>query len=212
MKTMNAALNFPASLPAASTHKKPTGWEYQAICRALRGDLDAFNELVLAYQDIVFRQAYWMLNEEEAAEDAAQEVFIQVYRKMSIYDGRSFRAWVLKITTNYCLDRIRSAARHPRISLCQTNDEGEEFEPDWMKDTGESPEQAVERSETRHSIACAIHKLTPDYRSAIILIDLQELEYAEAASILQVPIGTIKSRVARGRCQIRTNLMMSACQ
>lgn len=179
------------------------------ISQAKRGDLSAFNQLVLAYQDVVFRQAFWLLNETEAAEDATQEAFIQAYHKLHTLRGGSFRAWVLKIVTNYSLDRLRAAARHPSITLEPYDVYGEEMEPAWMKDPGESPAQVEERKETKQDIARAIQRLSPEFRVVVILADLQGLNYQEISAALHVPMGTVKSRLARARRQLRGDLQNS---
>jgi RNA polymerase sigma-70 factor, ECF subfamily len=177
------------------------------IRQAKKGSLQAFNELVLLYQDSVYRQALWILKDEAAAEDAAQEAFLLAYRKISTYQGGSFRAWLLKITSNYCLDQIRIAKRRPCQPLLLSNHEGEELEPSWVIDPGDSPEKTVEHSETRAAILQAIRSLPPENQIVVFLVDLQELDYGEAAAVLQVPIGTIKSRLARAREKLREALL-----
>lgn len=181
--------------------------EAKLISLAQRGDLNAFNQLVLTYQEAVYRQAMWMMNEEEAAEDATQEAFLNAYRKLHTFHGGPFRPWILRIVTNYCLDQIRAATRRPTINLDQFDPYGDEMEPFWMKDPAESPEQFVERAETNDAIAHAIQRLSPEYRTAVILIDLQELDYQEVSTILGVPLGTLKSRVARARAKLRDDLL-----
>jgi RNA polymerase sigma-70 factor (ECF subfamily) len=179
----------------------------QRIIQAQNGDLEAFNELVLLYQDSVYRQARWILNEEEAAEDATQEAFLLAYRKINTFHGGPFRPWLLTIATHCCINQIRAAKRRP----CQVpqfiNADDEETELDWMKDPGDSPEKVIERTETEAEILRAIQQLAPEYRMAVILVDLQDLNYAEAAGILRLPLGTFKSRLARAREKLRVNLL-----
>lgn len=177
--------------------------EERWINQAQSGDLEAFNQLILAYQDVVFRQALWMLQEEEAAEDATQEAFLAAYRHINTFRGGSFRAWLLKVTTNHCLDLIRYAKFHTAISMEQYNRDGEEVEPRWTIDNADTPEQALERSEMEEGIIGAIRRLPTAYRTVVILVDLQELPYAEASQVLRVPVGTIKSRLARARHLLR---------
>lgn len=190
-----------------------SGWapqnarERQWIERSRHGDLEAFNALVMSYQGLVFRQALWILREEEAAEDATQETFLKAYRKISTFlDGKSFRAWILSITTNQCLDMIRRAKRHPRQPLEPSGPDGEEFEDRWIIDPGELPEQAMERMELERKLSGAIQGLPLKYRTVVILVDLQQLEYAEASEILALPIGTMKSRLSRARRKLRLAL------
>lgn len=193
--------NIPSEMDA-----KPSR-ENQLIERAQSGELEAFNELVLTYQDRVYQQAFWMLQEEDSANDAAQETFVKAYRKFHTFrHGKSFRAWLLRIASNHCLDMIRAAKRHPEQPLEPTGPDGETLEPYWIKDFADTPEQAVEKIELERRIATAIQHLSPEYRTTVILVDLQELDYAEASVILKVPLGTIKSRLSRARHQLRKAL------
>jgi RNA polymerase sigma factor (sigma-70 family) len=201
-QTLPPCSNFTISHPHLGLAEREHLW----VQSAQHGNLNAYNELVLIYQNIVFRQAIWILKDEEAASDATQETFLQAYRKLESFRGGSFRAWLLKIATNHCLDLIRSSTRHLVIPLEQFDKDDEEIEPFWMKDPAETPEQAAERSETSREIAHAIQRLAPDYREIILLIDLQELEYEEASIMLRIPVGTVKSRVARARRLLTVDL------
>jgi RNA polymerase sigma-70 factor (ECF subfamily) len=176
------------------------------IERAQSGDLEAYNQLVLLYQDRVYRHALWMLTDEPAAEDAAQEIFLLVYRKLHTFHGGPFRPWLMRIATNYCLDQIRAARRHTCLAFSQFETDDDEVEPYWVRDSGATPEQVVERAETADRLACAIRSLAPIYRTAILLVDVQELDYSEAATIMGMPVGTLKSRVSRARKMLRDAL------
>lgn len=174
---------------------------------ALRGDLDAFNRLVLAYQNLVYNQAYRMMGEHEAADDATQTAFISAYKKLSSYRGGSFRAWLLRIVTNACYDELRRRSSHPSISLEPVDDEGETNEyPYWMADDSALPEEHVERRELEEAIKRCLEKISPEYRAVLVLVDMQGLSYAEAAEVLGKPIGTVKSRLARGRMLLCVHL------
>jgi len=182
-------------------------WETDVLEKAQKGDLEAFNDLVRLYQTPVYRQAFYMLNDEDTAEDATQEVFILAYRKLHTFLGGSFRSWLLKITTNYCLDLIRVRRRRTFIPLETFNEFGEEIEsPSWLEDPADTPEQAVERAEINYAVQTCIQHLSPKYKMAVVLIDLQEMDYQEAAAVLEIPIGTLKSRLARARIQIQRTL------
>jgi RNA polymerase sigma-70 factor (ECF subfamily) len=182
------------------------------IEKAQTGDLEAFNSLVRNYQSQVYRQAFYMLNDEAAAEDATQEAFILAYRKLHTFLGGSFRSWILKITTNYCLDLIRIRKRRTFIPLETFNEYGEEIETtEWLEDPGDTPEKSVERNEIMAALGKCINLLSPKYRMAVVLIDLQELDYQEAAAVLGIPIGTLKSRLARARVQIQRTLETPMC-
>lgn len=178
--------------------------EATLIQYAKDGDLDAFNRLVLAYQDIVYSQAYRMLGEHEAADDAAQEAFISAFRSIHSFRGGSFRAWILRIVTNACYDALRYYQRHPTTSLGPIDQEGDEFEsPVWLADEHVSPEEALERVELNHAIQNCIDGLPVDFRVVIYLVDVQGLDYSEAALAIGKPIGTVKSRLARARVRLR---------
>lgn len=174
------------------------------IRKAKQGELQAFNDLILAYQDAVYRQAYWILGEPEAAEDAAQEAFFRAYRKIHTYDGCSFRAWVLRIVTNYAFDQLRRSKVRPSLPL-EMLDSGEDTSRDdsrWLVDHAPTPEEAVEQAAFNRHITECLAKLTPAMRLPIILVDIQEMEYLEAATVMGLPLGTFKSRLSRARARL----------
>jgi len=169
-----------------------------------QGRLEAFNELVTAYQDLVYDHAYWMLGDKAAAEDAAQEAFYRAYSKISTFDGPSFRAWILRITTNYCLDQIRKCKRHPMIPIdCPDpdNDVMNEYSG-WLVDSNPSPERIVEQADQFALINHCLMTLKPINRVPIILVDIQEMNYQEAADTLKMPLGSFKSRLRRARAKL----------
>jgi RNA polymerase sigma-70 factor (ECF subfamily) len=174
---------------------------------SLKGDLDAFNRLVLAYQDQVYNQAYRMLGECHASEDATQTAFISAYKKLAGFRGGSFKAWLLRIVTNACYDELRRRNAHPSIPLEPVDEEGAENEyPYWMADEHPHPEELVERKELETAIQHSLQKIAPEYREVLILVDMQGMSYAEVADALGKPIGTVKSRLARGRMQLGAHL------
>jgi len=171
---------------------------------AQRGDLEAFNRLVLAYQDRVYNQAFRVLGDSQSADDAAQEAFISAYKNLRSFRGGSFRAWLLRIVTNACYDELRRRKRRPTIALEPVDDAGEEIEsPHWIADPGELPEQNVERSELGQAIQACLDQLPEDFRVVVVLVDVQGLDYLEAAEAIGKPLGTVKSRLARARNQMR---------
>lgn len=177
----------------------------QALIQAARqGDLDAFNQLVLTYQDLVYNQAYRMISEPDAAEDAAQDAFISAFRNLGSYRGGSFRAWLLRIVTNLCYDELRRRKRRPTLPLEPTDQDDEEIEsPRWMADPGEGPEEFAERSELAQALEGCLAGLTPEFRSVVVLVDMQGMDYTEAAQVIGAPLGTVKSRLARARLRMR---------
>ncbi len=166
--------------------------------------MDSFNRLVLAYQDMVYNHAYRMMGEGEAADDATQSTFISAYNHLSSFRGGSFKAWLLRIVTNACYDELRRRKRRPTVPLEPLDDTGEEVESArWMIDPAEQPEDRAERAELQRAIQHCLENLPVEFRSAVIMVDIQGLDYSEASQAAKKPIGTIKSRLARARLRLR---------
>lgn len=178
--------------------------ESALIRDAQRGDLAAFNRLVLAYQDMLYNTACRIMGDGEAAADATQEAFISAFRKLKSYRGGSFKAWLLRIVTNACYDELRRKKRRPSTPLepLTANDEAMES-PRWLADPAASPEAQAENRELERAIQDCIQSLPEDFRAVVILTDIQGLDYKEAAAALKKPLGTIKSRLARARLRLR---------
>lgn len=171
---------------------------------AQKGDLDAFNRLVLVYQDIAFNLAYRMLGDSGLAEDATQDAFFSAYRHMGSFRGGSFKAWVLRMVTNTCYDELRRQKRRPTTPLEPQTENDEEMEtPAWLADNSQSPEENAERNELDRAIQHCLETLTPDFRAVVILVDVQGLDYEEVSASAGTPLGTIKSRLARARLKMR---------
>ncbi|MEW6716016.1 MAG: sigma-70 family RNA polymerase sigma factor [Chloroflexota bacterium] len=178
--------------------------EASLIQAAKRGDLEAFNRLVLAYQDMAYQQAFRMLGDPADADDATQEAFIRSYQKLHQYRGGSFRAWMLRILVNICYDEFRRQRRRPSTPLEPTTAENEAIEsPGWLHDPKKGPEELLERSELARVIQRCIERLPLEFRTVVILVDVQGLEYAEAANVIAKPIGTVRSRLARARVRLQ---------
>jgi RNA polymerase sigma-70 factor (ECF subfamily) len=181
--------------------------EVGLIRDAMRGDLEAFNRLVLAYQEMIYNQAYRVMGESAAAEDATQEAFISAYRKIKFFRGGSFKAWLLRIVTNACYDELRRLKRRPTMPLEPLDDYEEEIEsPRWISDPGETPEDSATRTELGEVIQHCLDSLSPEFRTVVVLVDIQGMDYAEAAAVVGKPLGTIKSRLARARNGMRNCL------
>jgi RNA polymerase sigma-70 factor (ECF subfamily) len=177
------------------------------INKALEGNLDSFNQIVLEYQDMVYYQAYRVMGEPDAAEDATQEAFLSAYRKLHTYRGGSFKSWLLRIVTNACYDELRRRKRQPVSPLNPIDDSGEEIEsPAWLEDPAEKPEQSIERLELSQAIQHCLNELAAEFRSVVVLVDIQGLDYKSTAEIVERPIGTVKSRLARARRSLQACL------
>lgn len=172
---------------------------------AQAGDLDAFNRLVMEYQTLVYNLAYRIVSDANLAEDVTQSAFISAYTKIASYRGGSFRAWLLRITTNACYDVLRSIKRHPAVPLEPLDPEGgEEIEsPHWLADDSLSPEEQAERAELDRAVQNCLDDLPEEFRTIVVMIDVQGMDYQEAAYAIKKPLGTIKSRLARARLKLR---------
>jgi RNA polymerase sigma-70 factor (ECF subfamily) len=178
--------------------------EIALIQAAKAGDIDSFNRLVLAYQDMVYSHAYRMIGEQDSADDATQNTFISAYNHLKSFRGGSFKAWLLRIVTNACYDELRRRKRRPTVPLEPLDDSGEEVESaSWMEDPADPPETRVERKELQKAIQHCLDNLPDDFRLAVVMVDVQGMDYMEAADTMGKPIGTIKSRLARARLRLR---------
>ena len=178
--------------------------ENALIQDAQRGDLEAFNLLVISYQDCVYNTALRVLGDGELAADAAQDAFIKAFRSIGSYRGGSFKAWLLRTVTNTCYDELRRKKRRPTVALEPETDDGEEMDtPRWLADPGLSPEEKLELDELEHAIQHCLEKLPDDFRTVVVLVDIEGLDYAEVSKVVRSPLGTIKSRLARARLKVQ---------
>lgn len=170
------------------------------ISKSLEGDLDAFNQIVLEYQGLVYNQAYRVIGEPDAAADATQDAFISAYKKLHTYRGGSFKSWLLRIVSNACYDEYRRRKRQPVVPLTPETDQGEDLESaPWLEDPAENPEEFAQRKELSAAIQTCLNRLDVEFRTVVVLIDIQGMDYASAAAVMDSPLGTIKSRLARAR-------------
>ena len=174
------------------------------ITSAQRGDLDSFNTLVLHYQDMVFNTALRILGDEDQAADASQEAFISAFRAIKSYRGGSFKAWLLRTVTNACYDELRRQKRRPTTPLEPETDDGEDVEsPHWLADSSASPEEQLDQAELEHAIQHCLDALPADFRTVVVMADIEGLDYTEVAAAVRAPLGTVKSRLARARLRLR---------
>ena len=176
--------------------------DLELIRRSKEGDLDAFNEIVARYQRQVFNTAARILGGTSHADDATQETFISAYRAIGSFRGVNLAPWLLRIAKNQCYDMIRSMRRRPADSL-----EENLANPSFVRaQSGGSAEDETLRSELGAEIQRAILSLPVDQRLVVTLIDVQGFSYEEAAEAAEVSIGTVKSRLSRGRARVRDHL------
>ena len=167
--------------------------------RARNGDLNAFNELVVEHQTLVYNLCYRMLGQAQAAEDATQEAFVSAWRNISTFRGETFRPWLLRIAANLCRDELRRRGRRPSASLDTALEAGMPDPPD----DDPSPDDSALTSELRGRLQAALMELPEDQRTAIVLCDVEGLDYNEIATAMKTSLGTVKSRIARARLKMR---------
>jgi RNA polymerase sigma factor (sigma-70 family) len=195
------------------------GLEASYIDAARRGDLAAFNWLVLQYQTRVYNLCLRMLSDPDAAADATQEAFLSAYRAMDRFKGGNFRSWLLRIASNACLDALRARNRHPAQSLERGRSTpgssatlggqwDDEEEPLQVADPAldADPEGQALSAETAATIQAGLDTLPEDQRIALVLVDVQGLSYEEAAAVAGANLGTVKSRINRARLKMRDYL------
>ncbi len=178
--------------------------EANLVVSSQKGDLEAFNQLVLCYQDKIYTLAMRILGDPDSAEDITQNTFLTAYLNLPRFRNGSFRSWLYRIATNACYDVHRRYKRYPVMSIESKELAEERFLP--LNDFSSSntlPEMEVERHELEQVVQKALSRLDMDQRSAVVLVDIQDVDYQEAAHILGIPIGTVKSRLARARQKLR---------
>ena len=160
----------------------------------------SWEEIVREHSARVYRLAYRLTGNQHEAEDLTQDVFVRVFRSLSGYTPGTFEGWLHRITTNLFLDQVR---RKKRIRMDSIGDDAERYAA-----TGElhNPERGFEHANLDHDVQRALDALSPGYRAAVVLCDIEGLSYEEISDVLDIKIGTVRSRIHRGRSQLRTAL------
>lgn len=180
------------------------------ICSAQQGDLEAFNRLVEGYQDQLYRVAYRMLGDMDSAADATQTAWLSAFHKLNQYRGGRLSSWLMHILVNACYDQLRLRHRRSEVGLHPGNNDGEELEnPYWLLDPAPGVEATVDARQFDEAVQRALQEVPAAYRTMIVLVDIEGYGYEEAAAALHVPLGTVRSRVARGRLALRRQLEAS---
>lgn len=175
------------------------------IQQGLTGDANALNQLVSAYQAFAYKVARRLLRDKDDVADAVQESLIKVVRALPHYSGGQFHSWLARIVTNTCYDFLRAARRRQSMSLDDLTGEAEN-NPD-LRDRGEQPEPYVERMEIYQWLKRGLGALSADQRQVVVLYDVEGYSYEQIAAMTGVPIGTVKSRLNRGRVNLRNFLL-----
>ncbi len=177
------------------------------VRRCVAGDAAAWEEIVQRYHRRIYNICYRFAGASDDAQDLAQEVFIKMYRTLNTYDvGKgAFMTWVTTITRNLLVDHFRKTKQDRMTdSLDSAPSEHEDAMPLGLQiaDSARPPDASVQSRETREAVHQALQKLSPELREAVILRDLQDMDYKEIAGALRVPEGTVKSRINRGRAEL----------
>ena len=176
------------------------------VKQVLKGDQNAYADIVTLYQNNLYQVCYRMLGNKEEAEDAAQEAFIKAYINLHTYDQkRKFSTWLYRIGTNLCIDRIRKKKPDYYLDAEVPGTEGLDMYSQLAVDEL-LPEEELERMELQERIQYEISRLPDKYRAVIILKYIEELPLQEISDILDIPLGTVKTRVHRGREALRKQL------
>ena len=180
------------------------------VDRLRSGDGEAFDTLITRYSGDIYSLLYRMTGDREEAGDLTQETFLSALKAIRSFRGEAeLKTWLFRIALNHSRNRFRWWKRRKRnetISLDKPIGEGTATVSDTIADDAETPEQAMLRSESRRRLAAAVNSLPEIFRETIILCDIQGLGYEEIAHALEINVGTVKSRIARGREQLRKKL------
>jgi len=175
--------------------------ESALIKQAQKGDIAAFNRLVLHYQEMVYNVAYRIMGQPQAAEDATQDAFISAYNSLNQFRGGSFKSWLMRIVTNSCYDELRRRKRRPQSSLDEMTEEYES--PAFLRSPNDGPESYQQRVELAQAIEDCLEGLPDDQRVTAVLCDIEGYDYNEIAHITSATLGTVKSRISRARAKLR---------
>jgi RNA polymerase sigma-70 factor (ECF subfamily) len=177
------------------------------VRRCVAGDSAAWEEIVQLHHRRIYNMCYRFTGRGEDAQDLTQEVFIKIYRTLKTYDVQrgAFTTWVATMTRNLLVDHFRKSKQErvtDSLDASITPDEEGPSLQERLADTGRGPLARIEQAEKQGLVHAALQKLSPELREAVILRDLQDMDYREIAQILRVPEGTVKSRINRGRTEL----------
>lgn len=181
--------------------------EQRWIAAARNGDQESFEKLVRLYEKRVFSLTSRMCRNSADAEEAAQEAFLAAWQALPAFRGdASFATWLYRLVSNACVDILRREGRHQAMAGPSLDDEGSSPEP---PDKSPSPHALAERAELRRQIEAGLAALPPEYRQVLILREIHQCTYDEIAQIYSIDLGTVKSRINRGRKRLRKILLES---
>ncbi len=178
------------------------------VRRAQRGEIAAYNTLVIRHQNAAYSLALRFLRTREAAEDVTQEAFLRAWRAIDTFRGERFRSWLLRIVANAARDELRRRKRRPQRSLDETWDDADMASIDPVE-PGLGPQERAEQTELRGVLERAIAELPEEWRMVVLLSDVHGMSYEEIADAVDAPLGTVKSRLSRARARLRQLLIES---
>ena len=181
--------------------------ELKLVERSKGGDLTAFEDLVLMYQKRIYNLSFRMMGNEEDACDMTQEAFLKAFKSIRKFNSKStFGTWVYRIAVNTCIDELRKRKKvklYPIVHNDNLRGDGSRL----IVDTGDLPEERIERRETAEQVQRAINNLAKEHKAVIILRDIQGRTYSDIADILKLNLGTVKSRISRARQSLKEELI-----
>src|SRR4051812_32837868 len=201
-----AGRTAPAQIPGRNLEEAAI--TSAVIKRCMAGEGSAWGEIVRAHNRRIYNICYRFTNSPDDAEDLTQEVFIKIYRSLSGYDLErgAFTTWITTMTRNLLVDHFRKSRQDRQTDSLDAASAGAEDDSpalsEQIKDQKPSPDAQLETKDTQRMVQKALEKLSPDLREAVILRDLQDMDYKDIAAVLNVPEGTVKSRINRGRTEL----------
>ena len=178
-----------------------TKTDTELIAECLQGRTDAFGQIVTRYQERLFGTLVTMLGSVEDARDVAQDAFVQAYQKLESFRGQSaFYSWLFRIALNSSVDHHRRQ-RRPTVSIDAAREQSGTEPTDLHPET--SPSFGMERTERQKLVQLALSKLSPEYREVLVLKEMEDLKYEEIAELVKIPVGTVRSRIHRGRAELK---------
>ena len=175
--------------------------ESEVIESARQGNVEAFNQLVLDYQDRVYNASYRMMGDPASADDITQDAFVTAFGKLEQFRGGSFQAWLMRITTNLCYDELRRRKRRSADSL---DDDDIDMESDVrLVSHSPGPEGSLQQSELKSAIERCFEALPDDFRIVVVMSDVEDYSYEEISKVARISLGTVKSRISRARARLR---------
>ena len=182
--------------------------EEDVLLTALRkGEESAYEELIVQYQQPVYNLVCRLMNDHSEAADVVQEVFLKVFRSIRSFRGNSsLKTWIYRITVNEAHNHRRWFSRHQRQEISLAREEHAQYYEENLSDPGRSPFDYAADGETRALIEQALAELNPKFQAAVVLRDIEDMSYEEIAEVLDISLGTVKSRILRGREALRRHL------